>query len=178
MITVKFAPVKAVKFVDSLFDNNGTKTVLLSQEVTKIYGSTNELFPDSVTGKEYKSSRTFLMKNIPATKSVADVNAVIPPTARIQQTLSHQPIITDNLQSALDQKLTTIEKIKSHQLIQAPNVETGEIVPVVDKINGVPMYRLMSFDMNGTVSDVDLRVYSDAEKLAAKLRKEAVGQNL
>ena len=178
-IIVNFGPVVADKFVTGNFDTKG-KTVLLKQEVLRYYGSTpNPLFPnDVVLGEPYKSVRTFLMKGIPDNKSIADVNAVIPPTAKIQQTLSHEPIITENLASAIEQGLTDIEKIKSHQLIQAPDVETGEIVPVVDKINSKPIYRLMSFDINGTVSDVDMRVYSDAEKLSAKMRKEAVGQNL
>jgi hypothetical protein len=171
-IIVKFGPVVADKFVTSNFETKG-KTVLLKQEVLRYYGSTpNPLFPnDVVLGEPYKSVRTFLMKGIPETKSIADVNAVLPKTAKIQQTLSHQPIITENLQSAIEQGLIDIEKIKSHQLIQAPDTETGEIVPVLDKVTRAPMYRLMSFDMSGTAEDVDLRTYTDAEKLAAKMRK-------
>jgi hypothetical protein len=150
-ITITFEPVTAEKFITGTFVTSG-KTVLLRQDVIKNYG-----------GTEYKSTRTFLMKNIPENKSIADVNAAIPKTAKIQQTLSHEPIITENLASAIEQGLTDIEKLKSHQLIQAPDTETGEILPILDKINGKVQYRLQSFDMTGTVEDVDLRTYTDAE---------------
>lgn len=178
-IIVKFGPVVADKFVTGNFDTKG-KTVLLKQEVLRYYGSTpNPLFPNEVVmGEPFKSVRTFLMKGIPDNKSITDVNTVIPKTAKIQQTLSHGPIITENLANAIENGLTNIENIKSHQLIQAPDTETGEIVPILDKVNGKSMYRLMSFDMSGTIEDVDLRTYTDAEKLAVKLRKEAVGQTV
>jgi hypothetical protein len=162
-ISITFDPVTVEKFITDNFGTSG-KTVLLRQDVIKNYG-----------GTEYKSTRTMLMKNIPENKSIADVNSAIPKTAKIQQTISHEPIITENMQSAIDQDLTTVENVKKSQLLQSIDENTGAMLPVLDKINGKKQYRLMKFDKNGTAVDIDLRTYTAAEELAAK-RKSVVGQ--
>jgi hypothetical protein len=165
-MNITFSPVIAAKFVSGDFEVEGFKTVLLTQDIVKYYGGVpNSLFPESPVGKPYKSKRTFLLKNIPEAASLEMVQSRIPKTARISETLSHEPIVSDNLQYAIEQGNTTLEAIKARQIVQAINTDTGELTEVQDRKSLKPMYRLTAFNMT-EVEDTDLRTYTDAELIA------------
>lgn len=178
-MNISYSPVIVEKFVSGDFEVAGFKTVLLTQMVTKYYGGVpNPLFPEIPVGKPYTSKRTFLMKNLPEAATIAMIQARIPKTAMICETISHSPIISDNLQYGIDTGKTTVDKIKSRQIVQAIDKVTGELVIILDKKNLKPMYRLTEFCMDAT-EDIDLRTYTPNELAAFELRKaSAVEQDI
>ena len=179
-------PIVVSKIYKATYQTEGTMTAELKQTViTKNFYPTksvsNEL-KDSLfsvaelgipEGEPFESTETRVTWNdVPLDATIKSVTEQLKsfPEARIYKMLSNQPIISSSQQAAIDQGLTSLEKIADQQAVRYPlsNEKSGQLVIS----NGKPFFRVTYLSLTNE-KDTDTR---DANQenvfMTAKMRQE------
>lgn len=165
-----------------VIQKSGTLTAELKQTVEKesLYPSKSvansrqdNIFGTDDFGFEKQSYKNSSVRvawiDVPENETVESVTAKLAnhPKARIQQTLSNKPILTREQQYAIDNGLTTIEKIAQRQIVRfsegAKDASGADVSgKIVTDEMGRPMYRANYFRISD-VADLDERTDDPAD---------------
>lgn len=160
----RFGNVVAVKEVSSQFQKEGTKSVLLQQDVSTTYPASRNNTDGIIADSELGAGETFVNKRnaivvIPSSMTVEQFNERLQkfPKAGLRKIISSEPIVNENHKWAMKERGLTIETIAERQIVKEVNKETGEEVVINHKKTGEPCYRVVELVSDITQKgDVDL----------------------
>lgn len=142
----------------------GFKSVQLRQTVKKIYGRglNDSIYGDNSGAREIESTRTVILNNIREEDSLEDVQSLLNGLkfARLYEVLSHEPILTPQLKSAVEMGRTSVEDQEEKQ-----RVRDHEGCDIADSRTGQLMYKLVVFSVGYKGDfhpDIELREYAAA----------------
>ena len=168
-IKKEYAPITVDK-VDADQYKTDVDSAQIRQIVTKVYpsASISNSMSDSLfsaddfdlEGKEFTETRVTWI-SVPKGTSAADVQAMLDknPNAKIYKVLSHEPILTDGQEYALENGLTDLATFENAQLVQ-----DNDGNPILD--DGAMQYSAKFFSLNGK-EDEDRRISSNVSTSAS-----------
>ena len=159
-----YGVVVAVREVESQFQKEGTKSVLLQQEVKSTYpvsrNNTDGIIADSElgTGETFVNKRNVIVV-IPNSMTIEQFNERLQkfPKAGLRKIVSSEPIVSENHKWAMSERGLTLEAIAQKQVVKEVDQETGEERIVNHKKTGNPCYRVVELVSDITAKgDIDL----------------------
>jgi hypothetical protein len=184
---VKTNPIQVARVYAASYQKEGTLTAELKQTIaTESYypaksvsnSFQDSIFPTKAFGfeeKNYTSSETRVAWiPVPVGTTVEQVQAAIDakPSATIYRILSNRPILTEDQQYAIAQKLTTLDQIGDSQVVRYPlgHEMAGKLI----LSNGKPQYK-KTFYKSEAIADMDHRTEDPADFYATASIKAELG---
>jgi len=169
-VEVSAGELKCTELVIGKYQKHNTQSAMLEQTITKVsyYPSAKHSsnksqnifdaaeFGDSEQRYESTEKRIAFM-DVPLGYTVEKVNAGLAalPNACLYRELSNQPLLTDNQENALANRITTMDEIAKSQLVVYPEDHVNAGQPILDS-NRKLQYRKIYF-WKTAKNDVDLR---------------------
>lgn len=189
---VKRGKLEVSRVFEGKYQKQGTMTAELRQEVTVIsyYPSMriendmqgnifdNEAFDIKDEPRESKEIRVTWIP-VPASKTIEEVKKALEnlPKAHLYRVLSNAPILTDDQKSAINNGVTTLEKIaegdgeSGGQVVRYGSEHEKAGTLILDKLGKV-QYRKVFFSPDGSKEDQDLRTSDESMYLTENLAVE------